>query len=91
MKRSARALIYGMVQGVGLRYSVHRKASQLGLTGFVKNLPDGSVELVVEGDEALIKDLLEYIKTGLRWARVDRIDVDWSEYEGKHRGFEIAF
>ncbi|TYP56189.1 acylphosphatase [Thermosediminibacter litoriperuensis] len=91
MKKSARALIYGMVQGVGLRYSVHRKASELGLAGFIKNLPDGSVELVVEGDEALINDLLEYIKTGLRWARVDRVDVEWSECQEKYRRFEIAF
>ncbi|MCG0276008.1 MAG: acylphosphatase [Thermosediminibacteraceae bacterium] len=91
MRKKARALIYGLVQGVGLRYSVYRKASQLGISGFVKNLPDGSVELVAEGEEDLINELLEYIKTGIRWARVEKIDVEWSEWEGKYRGFEIAF
>ncbi|MDN5332210.1 MAG: acylphosphatase [Tepidanaerobacteraceae bacterium] len=91
MKKRVRALIYGLVQGVGLRYSVQRKASQLGLTGFVKNLPDGSVELVAEGEEDLINELIEYIKTGIRWARVEKVDLEWSEWEGKYRRFDIAF
>lgn len=91
MKKKVRALIYGLVQGVGLRYSVQRKASQLGLTGFVKNLPDGSVELVAEGEEDLINELIEYVKTGIRWARVEKVELEWSEWEGKYRRFEIAF
>jgi acylphosphatase len=91
MKKRVRALIYGLVQGVGLRYSVQRKASQLGLTGFVKNLPDGSVELVAEGEEDLINELIEYVKTGIRWARVEKVELEWSEWEGKYRRFEIAF
>ncbi|KXG74471.1 Acylphosphatase [Fervidicola ferrireducens] len=91
MKKKVRALIYGLVQGVGLRYQVQKKASQLGLTGFVKNLPDGSVELVAEGEEDLINELIEYVKTGIRWARVEKVELEWSEWEGKYRRFEIAF
>ncbi|MFO7152171.1 MAG: acylphosphatase [Bacillota bacterium] len=91
MEKRVHAVIYGLVQGVGLRYSVLRKASELGLSGYVKNLPDGSVEMVAEGEEELIKELLEYIERGIRWARVEKIDLEWSECQGKYRGFEIAF
>jgi len=91
MKKLALIRVYGIVQGVGMRYSVYTKAVKLGLLGFVKNLPDGSVEIKAEGDEQAIQELIDYINTGLRWARVDDIHVFWQNPSGKFDKFEIKY
>lgn len=81
----------GIVQGVGMRYFVYKSATRMNLGGFVKNLPDGRVELYIEGDEAKIQALLEHIKNspvGL----VDKIDGKWMECSStKFKGFEIRY
>lgn len=56
-------IFYGRVQGVGFRYYAVQKANQLGLTGWVKNLYDGSVEMEVEGEEPLIDELIIFLQT----------------------------
>ncbi len=89
MKKSACIFLYGIVQGVGMRYSVYRKAVSLGLSGYVKNMLDGSVKIEVEGDEAAILSLLDYVKNDVRWAKVERTKVIWKDYEGKYKEFEI--
>ncbi|HHW56962.1 MAG TPA: acylphosphatase [Clostridia bacterium] len=89
MKKTVRLRITGYVQGVGLRYSVYQKAVSLGINGYAENLYDGSVEVVAEGEEESIKELINFIKTGSRWARVDNIEERWSEYKGEYRGFRI--
>jgi acylphosphatase len=91
MKKSAYIRVYGIVQGVGMRYSVYRKAVGLKLSGYVKNMVDGSVEIRAEGEEEDIMKLLDYIKTGIPWAQVDDVQVVWDEYGGKFRGFEITY
>ncbi|MCR4431639.1 MAG: acylphosphatase [Tepidanaerobacteraceae bacterium] len=91
MKKTAHIRVYGIVQGVGLRYSVFRKAAALSLTGYVKNLSDGSVEIVAEGEEKDIKSLLDYLKTGLRWAQVDDVEVIWDGYQGTYKDFDIRY
>ncbi|HHW03227.1 MAG TPA: acylphosphatase [Thermoanaerobacterales bacterium] len=91
MKKFAHIRVYGIVQGVGLRYSVFRKATALLLTGFVRNLADGSVEIKVEGEENDIKSLLDYIRTGLRWAQVDDVEVVWDDFKGIYKGFDIRY
>lgn len=91
MKKAAHIYIYGMVQGVGLRYSVLRKASELLLTGYVRNMSDGSVEVKAEGEEKDVKCLLDYIRTGLRWAQVDDVDVTWHEFRGKYKDFDVRY
>lgn len=89
MKKAACIHLYGIVQGVGIRYSVYRKAESFGLCGYVKNMFDGSVNIEVEGEETLILLLLDYVKDKIRWARVERTDIIWKEYEGKYKSFEI--
>lgn len=91
MKKKAHIRVFGIVQGVGLRYSVFRKAAALSLAGYVRNLFDGSVEIEVEGEERDIKSLLDYIKTGLRWAQVDDVEVIWDEYRGMYKDFDIRY
>ena len=89
MKKTVHLRITGHVQGVGLRYSVYQKATSLGITGYAENLYDGSVEVVAEGDEESIKEIIHFIKTGLRWARVDNVEERWLEYKGQYKDFRI--
>lgn len=89
MKKTAHIRVYGIVQGVGMRYSVYRKALSLDLTGYVMNMPDGSVEIEAEGEEESILSLIDYVKNGVRWAQVDKVEVEWRNYEGKYKEFEI--
>jgi len=91
MEKLALIRVYGIVQGVGMRYSVFSKAVELGLRGYVKNLSDGSVEIEAEGNELAIQELIDYIKNELRWARVDDIHVLWQNPSGKFDKFEIKY
>ena len=69
-----KAWVYGRVQGVGFRYSTQAQAQQLGLTGYARNLDDGSGEVLACGDNAQLEQLLAWLKAGgPRSARVDRV------------------
>ena len=68
-----RYLVSGVVQGVGFRYFVLRKAQSLGLTGWVSNLPDGRVEVVAGGEPAALTGLEEALRVGPRMARVTSV------------------
>jgi len=67
--------VFGQVQGVGYRFSTHKIADQLGLNGWVRNLPDGRVEAVFEGEEQAIEAMLKWCKTGPRMAIVQHLEV----------------
>lgn len=81
------ARVSGVVQGVGFRFWTMGKAEELGLTGEVKNLDDGSVALVAEGPEAQVHGLLEWLNSGQTPGRVDRVEDTISAAEGIFRGF----
>jgi acylphosphatase len=83
--------VYGEVQGVGFRAWVARKASKLGLTGYVENRPEGYLLIVVEGDKSRVEQLLEECRRGPPLARVERVDVEWGEYKGDFEGFEVRY
>jgi acylphosphatase len=72
------AVVHGDVQGVGFRYHVTRAAHPLDLRGWVRNKPDGTVELVSEGPRSALEQLLESARRGPRGATVTRVDVEWS-------------
>ncbi len=93
MKEIVRAKIrvYGIVQGVGYRYFVYKAATALGVGGYVKNLPDGSVEVVAQGEKGLVNALIDDIKIGPRYAHVERIDVVWLEPEPNCVEFNYSF
>jgi acylphosphatase len=91
-KAGLHAIAQGRVQGVYFRDFTLRKARALGLTGYVRNLPDGrSVEVRAEGERANLEQLLEHIKIGPEAARVDRVNVKWSDYSGNFKAFEMRF
>lgn len=85
------AIVHGDVQGVGFRYFVQRKAQQLGLSGWVRNNDDGTVELVAEGNRRQLEDLKRIVEEGPRLARVDRVETRWSEATGNLGRFELAW
>lgn len=78
--------ITGRVQGVWFRESMRREAERLGVDGWVRNRPDGSVEAVVQGTDDAIAALVAWAKKGPPLAHVDRVDL--SETEGEYSGFE---
>lgn len=71
--------IKGLVQGVSYRYNTVKVASSLGLSGTVKNLKDGSVEVVAEGEKRALADLVDWCKEGPTYARVARLHISWDE------------
>ncbi len=71
------------------RAYAHEHARVLELTGFARNLPDGSVEVVAEGDDGRIKELIEKLRSGPRGARVDRLDTKWSDAKNEFKWFTI--
>jgi acylphosphatase len=88
--RRVRAIVSGRVQGVSFRAATCREARRLGVVGWVRNLPDGTVELEAEGDDARIVDLLAWCAHGPPAARVSRVSVDDVPPLGREAGFEIS-
>lgn len=90
-KARLRAIVKGIVQGVGYRFFVEDRAYELGLTGYVRNLPEGTVEVVAEGEEEALKLLLDFLRIGPRAARVIKVEVEWGEATEEFRDFGIRF
>jgi acylphosphatase len=90
LKARARILISGLVQGVLFRRGITDTARRLGATGWVRNLPDGRVEAVAEGDKEMLDELVRFCNIGPPGARVRILDVKWSEFKGEFRGFKIT-
>jgi acylphosphatase len=85
-----RLVIEGRVQGVGFRWFAQNQARALGLTGAVRNRPDGAVEIEAEGDLEKLGQFVESMRHGPRSAHVGRVDTSWSEGPARHREFVIA-
>ena len=87
---SVRAIIYGCVQGVFFRAFTSGCAGELGLTGYVRNLPDWkSVEVQAEGERNKLERLIDHLKDGPPRASVEKVETSWSEYTGSYSGFGI--
>ena len=89
--KRARVIVRGRVQGVSFRAYTQAEASGLGLKGYVRNLPDRSVEILAEGDEDSVKTLVEWAHTGPSHARVDSCEVEYSDGTGEWPDFRIAY
>ena len=83
-------IVRGRVTGVYFRAASQREARRLGITGWVKNRQDGAVELLAEGDEDLIKEIIGWAHHGPSAARVDQVDVRWRGYTGEFSDFRIV-
>lgn len=81
--------IFGLVQGVGFRYFVYRKAIELGIVGYVKNLYDGIVLVVAEGETKKLEELHRHLQIGPSHSYVKKVDVEYSHPLGTFKGFTI--
>ena len=89
MAQRAHVLIAGRVQGVNFRAATQRHVKALHVDGYVRNLPDGRVEAVFEGDEGAVQDAIDWCHSGPPAAHVDRVEVDWQTPTGEFRGFSV--
>jgi acylphosphatase len=85
------AVVSGMVQGVYFRHYTRQEASRLNLTGWVANQPDGTVKVVAEGDESNLISLLDFLHNGPPAARVESVQIIWSEAHGAHTEFRVRY
>ncbi len=87
--QARRIIVHGMVQGVGFRYFVQRVGKRLGLTGDVSNLPDSTVEIVVEGAPGSLEEFIREVRKGPPAARVDRLEIREVAAGGRYPTFMI--
>lgn len=90
-KTRAHVYIEGYVQGVFFRDTTHRRAETLGVTGWVRNLIDGRVEAVFEGDENAVRRMVQFVREGPPRAMVTHVDVEYGEYTGAFDTFSIRY
>jgi len=85
-----KAIISGRVQGVGFRWHILRSAQRLGLSGTVRNLVDGRVEVEAEGEEEALAELLDLARKGPSFSRVTNVSVEEAPYTGRYENFQIT-
>ena len=88
-RERAHVRISGQVQGVFFRDSTRQRAEELGLAGWVKNLPDGRVEAVFEGPSEKVREMVRWCEEGPRHASVEDVGTDFEEAGGDLQGFEV--
>ena len=91
MKSRIHVFVSGRVQGVFFRYETRKTAKDLGIKGWVRNLPDGRVEVIAEVDKDKIDNLIEFLKKGTPAARIDKVDVETEEYQNEFEDFTIKY
>jgi len=89
MEIGAHIIVEGLVQGVGFRWFVARKAETLGLRGYAKNLYNGNVEIEVSGERSLVEELIKDVKVGPRSAQVTNLKIEWQRPTDQYTHFEI--
>lgn len=91
MKKRAHVYVSGRVQGVFFRATTREEAKDRGVTGWVKNLPDGRVEAVFEGEEEKVQEMIDFCHEGSRAASVSDVEVEWSDYRGEFSNFGVRY
>lgn len=87
--KSCRIVVYGQVQGVFFRRSAKEEADKFGLTGWIRNEPDGSVRALVVGPKDKLEEFVKWCKKGPPLAKVNGVEVDWSDSEEDFDSFDI--
>ncbi|OGG43640.1 MAG: hypothetical protein A3F84_21405 [Candidatus Handelsmanbacteria bacterium RIFCSPLOWO2_12_FULL_64_10] len=91
MRSCLHILVDGVVQGVGFRFFTERMAGRYGLSGWVRNLPDGRVEIEVEGEEGVLNAFMRDVRRGPPHAHVTNVQVNPRPATGHYDGFEVRF
>jgi acylphosphatase len=89
MKVRVHVAVQGRVQGVFFRWETRRRAHKEGVTGWIRNLPDGRVEGVFEGDKIQVERVVDFCRRGPLGARVQSIQVNYEEFKGEFSDFRI--
>ena len=90
--RRIHAIVHGRVQGVNFRWNTRQRANELDLTGWVRNLPDGDrVEVVAEGAEERLRELVQFLHAGPPSACVDDVDIEWHDAKNEFHRFSIRY
>lgn len=84
------AIVHGRVQGVNFRYYTQLQAQAFGLTGWVANRPDGTVEVMAEGPRPALDQLLAFLHVGPSHAQVDRVEAGWPKPTGRFTRFQVT-
>ena len=87
----AHVIITGRVQGVYFRYATKEEASMRGVKGWVRNLRDGRVEAVFEGDKQKVEEVIDFCHYGPPPAKVSSVEVTWEDYTGDFKDFSIRY
>ena len=85
------ATVTGLVQGVYYREYTRREANRLRLVGWVANRPDGAVQVVAEGEESALQQLVDFLHRGSPSSRVERVTTDWAAAAGEFNDFRVRF
>ncbi len=83
--------VFGTVQGVFFRYNTQKKARKLNLTGYVRNMSNGSVHIEAEGPQEKLEELLKFAKVGPIYARVDKINYRYTDATNEFNSFSYSF
>ena len=89
MKSRSHIFVSGKVQGVFFRENTREKAAEFGLNGFIRNLQNGKVEAIFEGEKEKIEKIIQWIKKGPETTQVENIEINWQNYKGEFKNFEI--
>ncbi len=87
----AHVIVHGFVQGVWFRASTREEALRVGVTGWVRNLPDGSVEAVFEGEKKKVEEIVGWCHRGPSGAAVSKVDISWERFRGEFSQFDIRY
>ena len=90
-QRRLEAVVQGRVQGVSFRFYTQRRAMELGLTGYVRNRWDGTVQVIAEGQQAELEDLLAFLRVGPRAALVTEVNIRWTAPSSEFERFEVRY
>ena len=91
MIKRIEATVYGRVQGVSFRYYTQKEAIRLNLTGWVANDSDGSVRVVAEGPEEVLKKMIDYVHMGSPAATVDKVSISWATATNEFNKFSVRW
>ena len=87
----ARVIVRGVVQGVFFRASTRDEAIRIGVGGWVKNLPDGTVQALFEGEAKRVEEIVGWCHRGPAGAVVRGVDIAWEPYAGEYKRFDIRY
>jgi len=91
MEVCAKITVKGRVQGVGFRWFVQQRAKNFGVSGYVRNLANGDVEIEAEGDRGRVEELLKAVKVGPTFSKVRDVVIEWQRFTGKYYSFDTTF